>query len=358
MFAIEKEFLRYIVFIINLKEYKNTIMFEVIKELVENVLGSPRRETDGWMEYCCVYCAQEKGVESDGKYNLAVNYGEDMKTKPFFHCWRCGTSGKLSKLIKDFGNRSDLSKYYNELKNIKSSLLYQFNFGNDFGGFQIENTVTLPKDYRKIDENDKYAKDAIEYLKKRNIGQYFIKYYNIGYVPYWSKDKEMRNRVIIPSYDEYGELNYFVARDYTGKRVYRKYNNPDIKKTMFVFNEDKINWYEDVTLVEGVFDHMVVPNSIPLLGKTLKRDYATFNAIVNKAKTNVNVLLDDDALNDAKKIYKLLSSTNLKGRVRLIECPDGYDASDIYQKFGKKGIRKLMQRAKEIEEFELVSVAV
>ena len=102
-------------------------MFEVIKELVENILGSPRRETDGWMEYCCPYCALEKGVESDGKYNLAVNYGEDMKTRPFFHCWRCGTSGKLSKLIKDFGNRSDLSKYYNELKNIKSSLLYHPN---------------------------------------------------------------------------------------------------------------------------------------------------------------------------------------------------------------------------------------
>jgi DNA primase len=101
---------------------------------------------------------------------------------------------------------------------------------------------------------------------------------------------------------------------------------------------------------------MVIPNSIPLLGKTLKRDYATFNAVVKKARCNVNILLDDDALNDAKKIYKLLNSTNLNGRVRLIECPDGYDASDIYQKFGKRGIKQLMQRAKEIEEFELVNV--
>lgn len=333
-------------------------MFEVIKEIVENSIGTPRRDNEGWREYCCPYCALEKGVDSDGKYNLAVNYGEDLKTKPFFHCWRCGTSGKLSKLIKDFGNSGDLFKYYDELKNIKSSLLYQFDFGSDFGDFQIENTVKLPNDYRKISKNDKYAKEAIDYLQKRNISWYLIDYYNIGYVPYWSNDKEMRNRIVIPSYDEFGELNYFVARDYTGKRKLRKYNNPDIKKTDFVFNENKINWYEDVTLVEGAFDHMVVPNSIPLLGKTLKRDYATFNTVITKAKANVNVLLDDDALNDAKKIYKLLSSTNLKGRVRLIECPDGYDASDIYQKFGKKGIRKLMQRAKEIEEFELVSVAV
>ena len=89
-------------------------MFEVIKELVEGVLGSPRRETDGWNEYCCVYCAQEKGVENDGKYNLAVNYGEDLKTKPFFHCWRCGTAGKLSKLLKDFGTQESVSKYYDE----------------------------------------------------------------------------------------------------------------------------------------------------------------------------------------------------------------------------------------------------
>jgi len=331
-------------------------MFEVVREIIENSIGSPRRENECWMEYNCPYCALEKGVESDGKYNLAVNYGEDMKTKPFFHCWRCNTSGKLSKLIKDFGSQNDLLRYYNELKNIKNSLLYRVDFGGDFNNFQIENTIELPTDFRFLRFDDKYAKDAIEYLKKRNIGKFFIQRYNIGYVPYWSKDENMRNRIVIPSYDEYGELNYYVARDYTGKRLYRKYNNPDIKKTMFVFNEDKVNWYEDVTLVEGAFDHMVIPNSIPLLGKTLKRDYATFNAIVNKAKVNVNVLLDDDAIEDAKKIYRLLDSTKLKDRVRIIKCPNGYDASDIYQKWGKKGIFQLMKRTEKLDDFEMVQL--
>lgn len=330
-------------------------MFEEIRSIIETCIGAPRRENDGWKEYNCLYCAMEKGVESDGKYNMAVNYGEDMKTKPHFHCWRCGTAGKLSKLLKDFGTRDTLLKYYKELKNIRSSLLYNINFEGDYENFQVENVVELPKDYRKITDEDKYAKDAIKYLKKRGLGKFFIETYNIGYVPYWSKDKEMRNRIIIPSYDEYGELNYYIARDYTEKRIYRKYNNPDVKKTLFVFNEDKINWYEDVTLVEGAFDHMVIPNSIPLLGKTLKREYATFNAVVKKARVNVNILLDDDALNDAKKIYKLLNSTRLKGNVRLIECPNGYDASDIYQKFGKRGIKQLMKRVKVIDEFELVN---
>ena len=330
-------------------------MFENIREIVENILGSPRRDNEGWREYNCVYCALEKVVESDGKYNMAVNYGEDMKTKPHFHCWRCGTSGKLSKLLKDFGTHDSLTKYYRELKDIRSSLLYNIDFGTNAEDFQFENTVELPKDYRKINEKDKYAKEAIEYLQNRGLDKFFIETYNIGYIPYWSKDTEMRNRIIIPSYDEYGELNYYIARDYSGKRRYRKYNNPDVKKTLFVFNEDKINWYEDVTLVEGAFDHMVIPNSIPLLGKTLKRDYATFNAVVKKARCNVNILLDYDALNDAKKIYKLLNSTSLKGKIRLIECPNGYDASDIYQHFGKRGIKQLMTCAKMIDEFELVN---
>lgn len=329
-------------------------MFENVRTIIENCIGIPRRETDGWLEYNCPYCAMEKGVEEDGKYNMAVNYGEDMKTKPFFHCWRCGTAGKLSKLLKDFGTSESLNRYYEELKSIKSTMLFNLDFYDVEDTFQIENTVTLPEDYRKINVNDKYAQDAIAYLKKRGLDEYFVKTYNIGYIPYWSKDKNMRNRIIIPSYDEYGDVNYYVARDYTGKRIYRKYNNPDVKKTMFVFDEDKINWYEDVTLVEGAFDHMVIPNSIPLLGKTLKKEYATFKALVKKAKMNVNVLLDDDAIEDAKKIYRLLETTNLKGKIRLIVCPNGYDASDIYQHFGKHGIIKLMRSAYKMDDFELL----
>jgi hypothetical protein len=330
-------------------------MFESIRDIIENTIGQPRTDTDNWLEYCCPYCAAEKGVESDGKYNLAVNYGEDLKTKPFFRCWRCGTAGKLSRLLKDFGSEASLREYYKELKDINNSLLYRVDFDVREIGYTIETSVDLPKDFRKIKKDDKYAVEAIEYLKKRGLGDFFIKKFNLGYIPYWSSDTKMRNRIIIPSYDEYGELNYYVARDYTGKRKYRKYNNPDIKKTMFVFNEDKVNWYEDVTLVEGAFDHMVVPNSIALLGKTLKNEYATFNAVVNKAKQNVNILLDDDATEDAKKIYKLLDSTNLNGRVRIIICPDGYkDASNIYCKFGKKGIKKLMSQAKKLDECEFL----
>lgn len=327
-----------------------------IREIIERIVGFPRRENDGWREYNCPYCAAEKNVESDNKYNLAINLGEDGVSKPFFHCWRCETSGKISKLVRDFGNSEDLSQYISELKNLSESILYKMGEGSNTASDYINDIVELPKDFLKIKPNDKYANDAITYLKKRNVGWDLIDKFNIGYIPYWSKEVEMRNRIIIPSYDELGELNYYVARDFTEKRKYRKYNNPDVKKTLFVFNEKNINWYEDVTLVEGAFDHIVVPNSIPLLGKTLKRDYATYNAILKKLHANVNILLDDDAIEDAKKMYKLLNSAHLKDRVRLITCPEGYDASDIYRDFGKKGVVELIRSAKKLDDFELSNI--
>ena len=329
-------------------------MFDVIREIVEGIIGNPRRETEGWTEYNCVYCAMEKGVESDGKYNLALNYGDTGNGKAFFHCWRCGTSGKLSKLIKDFGSENDLLRYYNEIKNIRESSLFTVNFGEDKLDIVNEDFVELPNDFRTLQKNDRYSKDAFDYLYGRGLDDKIIRKFNIGYVPYWSKDKVMSSRIIIPSYSYWGDLNYYVARDYTGKRIYRKYNNPLIKKTNFVFNEKKVNWYENVTLVEGAFDHIVVPNSIPLLGKTLKSDYATYAEVVNKAMANVNIFLDDDAVDDAVKIYRLLDSTRLKGKVRIIQCPDGYDASDIYQKYKSKGIIEVMRTAKKLDEFDLM----
>ena len=98
--------------------------------------------------------------------------------------------------------------------------------------------------------------------------------------------------IIIPSYNALGELNYWVGRDYlppmrnehskvlngvsqiiphTYSRL--KYDNPKVEKKNIIFNEEKIQWDADITLVEGPFDHIVVPNSVPLLGKALNKEY-------------------------------------------------------------------------------------
>lgn len=327
-----------------------------IKSLLSKFLGeSKTNDSNPQVQFCCPCCAEHKGVESDGRYNLEINI-----EKGLYNCWVCcetdGMKGRISSLIKKYGNKQILAEYYSIVKNIKESSLYYL-YGNDkFTDDFVDyfDDVTLPYDFKYIDKNDTNSKPAYEYLIKRGLNDYFIKTYKLGYVAN-SKDYSMNNRIIIPSYNCYGELNYWVGRDYTGQSKLR-YKNPKIEKKDFVFNENFVNWYDNVTLVEGVFDHMVVPNSIPLLGKTINKDFAIYDTLINKAKANVNIFLDDDAYVNALKLYKLLDNTNLKNRIRLIKCPDGYDASSIYEKYNVKGILHLLRNAMQIDEYDLLKV--
>lgn len=332
--------------------------YEDIKKLLIEFLGYPQRDTDStWIQFCCPCCAAEKGVESDGKYNLEVSIEENA-----YHCWVCGdamgTKGRLGKLIRTHGGPSYYARFMKIIEEIRQSELYSLDNLGNFDAYKkiIEEThsqLTLPTDYCKLTKDDPSAKDAYEYLYSRGIDDRIINEYQIGYVG-WSTDFKMRKRIIIPSYNCLDELNYWIARDYgNGNKKYR-YNNPMVPKTSFVFNEGKINWYEDITLVEGVFDHLVTPNSLPLLGKTLGTNDAIYKVLTSKAMSNVNIMLDNDAHSDAIRIYKTLNSSILKGRVRIVNMTDGKDPSDVYRDFGAKGIIKLLRSAEEISEFDLI----
>lgn len=326
---------------------------ERIHSILTNVLGEPKNEgySNGWRSYNCPYCADAEGIKSDNKFNLETN----VENGSVFHCWKCETKGKLSKLISDYGSAADLAEYKDAIKAIRESSQYRLNdIEVENSTLEVENYIELPRDFKPLTENDKYAFPAFQYLNSRNITMDIIKRYNIGYI---GKNAEfpVRSRIIIPSYDYNGDINYWVGRDYTGLNK-MKYKNPTVKKTSIVFNEGKVNWYEDITLVEGPFDHIVVPNSIPLLGKTINHDNAVYRALVNKAHANINIFLDDDATENAYLIYKFLNNGVLKDRVRVIECPKGFDASLIYQMYGKKGIVKVLKKVKKVDEYDLLKI--
>ncbi len=316
-----------------------------IENILESFLGESKNGTNynGWTSYCCPSCAEEKGVENDGKFNLEVNITQGS----WCHCWRCGYSGKLSKLIREYGGMSLLQEYKEALKSIQASQMYAFGADDDTK-FEEAQTLYLPQGFKKIKPDDPNAKFAYEYLAKRGLNQYFIDKFNIGYTGIDAKDYSMRQRIVIPSYDFNNDLNYWVGRDYTGTSNYR-YKNPKVEKRQIVFNENLVNWYEDIVLVEGPFDHIVVPNSIPLLGKTIDSDHAVYKALYNQAKQNVIVFLDDDAYENAVKMYNFLDNGNLRGRIRLIECPQGLDASDIYKTYHARGMAEVIRSAKKLK---------
>ena len=326
---------------------------EIIKLLV-SFLGDYGKHCGDWYSFNCLCCAENKVVELDNKFSLEINVTPQVLA---FHCWRCGDSdgmkGKLSTLIKKYGGRLVFEEYKRILDEYRQSQLFTLNDDGDTNNsIKDMEQLKLPTGFKPIVENDLLAHDAVEYLKKRNINQEIITKYNIGYIPNNNQyDFSTRGRIIIPSYNQFGDINYWVGRDFTGRNKVR-YMNPKVEKTKFIFNEYYVNWYEDVILVEGVFDHIVTPNSIPLLGKNLNNDFVLYNTLISNAKSKVIIFLDDDAVDNAKRIYKSLYSTSIRDNLYVIIPPDGYDASLIYQEQGYKGIINLMLQAKKITEFE------
>lgn len=342
-------------------------ILDEIKGIVETVLGEPKRSyagSGGWYEYNCPNCAEENCGTPDGKYNLALNYDNGA----YCHCWRCGWSGKISRLLKKYGNRELLYSYLKCVKDLTESRYYEI----ENGTLRIEdvsdmgNVLKLPDLATSLYGSTPNAEQALTYLYNRGVTDEIIKRFGILYVPKFpygldkfsngSRPELYHGMVVIPSYDTFGNLNYFTCRDYTGipkgRGTDRK--NPDIPKKDFVFNEGRINWYEPVTLVEGPFDHIVTPNSIPLLGSTLSEDSEVYRRITEFSRERVNIMLDDDAYSKALKIYRLLESSSLRGMVRLVRCPEGYDPSDVYRDFGRKGILNLLNAAETLDEYTLL----
>ena len=92
--------------------------------------------------------------------------------------------------------------------------------------------LRLPNDFKPmwVDDGNIIQKHAKVYLNKRGITSQDILRYSIGYC----SEGLYGNRVIIPSYDSKGVLNYFV-----GRSIYEdgmKYKNPPVSKNIIGFD--------------------------------------------------------------------------------------------------------------------------
>ena len=312
-------------------------MSQLIVEILEDVLGNSKKhyENKSQISFDCPVCSSIKGLDGgDGKGNLEVNYNHHV-----YKCWACsetyGTHGTLNKLIRKYGNKTHLKQYQLVIPEDKRIVT------------EKEKVVIngLPKEFTSltIDRNDSGYKQAIQYLKKRNIGLDLIEKYNLGY----ANTGDYKGRIIFPSYDSDGNINYFLGRSYE-KYTKLKYKNPEVSKMDIIFNEGKINWDSNIYLVEGVFDHITLPNSIPMLGKVLND--LLFKKLIDCASAKVIIVLDNDAEKDAINLYRRLNSTKLNGRVLMVYMPKRFDLSDVHQKLGSNGVIKLITTAKRIKE--------
>jgi len=290
------------------------------KNILREVLGSGYDSRDETL-YHCPFCKHHKK-------KLSVNV-----TKGFFKCWVCDTKGAISYLIKRFGtidDRHDWALLDQEVDFSTMDLIFN----------QPEEKlppVNLPPEYICLAKKGlpPAANDAISYLWSRGIGQKDILYHKIGFC----LTGKYKKRIIIPSFDDEGNCNYFTARSYSGDWL--SYKNPPASKNI-IFNDLLINWDEPITLVEGPFDSIKIKNSIPILGSTLKETTKLFKKIVEK-QTKVYIGLDEDALNKSMKIISLLLEYGLD--VYKLDTSDIEDIGSIT----KTEAEDLKQEASQID---------
>ena len=172
-----------------------------------------------------------------------------------WHCWVSNNGGRnLFQLLKKVGasreHFDELSEYVDDVP--------RYNKSKD----SEKESVELPKEFKPLwNGGDSIVKrHALSYLYKRGITDNDILRYNIGYCD----NGLYSNRIIIPSYNSDGGLNFFVGRDFYDSKL--KYRNSPTSKDIIGFDLF-INWDEPIILCEGVFDAMSFKrNAIPLFG--------------------------------------------------------------------------------------------
>lgn len=282
---------------------------EAFVELLEEVLGDhglhyPNR---GQISFNCPVCDDGRN-----KHNLEVNYIDNV-----YKCWSCGdsegTHGPLGRIFDRYGNK-------------KQKKLYQvFKPETVVKREKKKKTLKLPDGFTLFkDSSPVYPvrRQAINYLHNRGISDYMIEKYQIGFC-----DKgDHAGRIVIPSYNTKGELNYYIARSWSPMSR-AKYKNPEAEKDKIIFWESLIDWNRDIFLVEGAFDGLFLDNSIPMLGKHMSE--LLFDTIYQKAKGDIIICLDGDAWENAVKLYHELNGGELYQKIKILKLPIDQDVCDL-----------------------------
>lgn len=222
------------------------------------------------------YCKNKEGCNGrHHKPKLYVNVELN-----YFHCWVCNWSSKSLIPIFRMGARENLNNYIDDLYNNKKTNDKKFD------------TVKLPEEFVSL-SNKKlsfHGNKAKEYLYSRGLTDNEIIKYKLGYC----EDGEYKLRVIIPSFDSMGYLNFFVGRNFYDDG-YLNYKHGIFSKDI-IFNEYMVDWTKPITLTEGPFDSIIGgENVVPLQGSELNEESKLFVKLVSN-NSKVYIALDSDAV--------------------------------------------------------------
>ena len=261
-------------------------------QILIDVLGRYKKSNDEHL-FRCPYCEHSK-------HKFSVNIDKNV-----YKCWICDTRGRnLKRVVRRFGTfkqRQAWDQLTDEVDLTSFDSIFESTVET-----KVEQTIDLPKEFISLANTNLpiTAKPAFKYLKERGITKADILKWKIGYC----SSGEYENRIIFPSFNKDGYVNYFVARTYIDH--WKRYLNPPVSNNV-LFNELYVDWNNDLCIVEGVFDAVVASNAIPLLGSSLRDSSKLLQKII-KHDTPIYLAMDPDAKDKEQKIAKLLMQYDIE----------------------------------------------
>lgn len=314
----------------------------IIQNVFDDVNGL---EVSEQLQVNCPRCQERDGLPyPDGKFNLEIN-----TAKRKFRCWKCDEpkfSGSLDRLMKRYASFADYEMYKSY------SLMYHDYDDDEFDEEAEPVDIELPPEmvlFSQMEAGNVDHFQAYNYLvNERKISREIMFKYRLGFC---TTGKYM-NRIIIPSFDVDGRVNYFVGRSYDPKEKRMKYKNPKVDKDKIIFNEGLVNWDSSVFIVEGVFDMMGLPNSIPMLGKTIS---LTLYLKLKKYKPNIIIALDPDAWKNEMILYdtlKLIYENDYDDNIRVLHLNGKYDIDEIRKNESQDSMIKILYSARKLNNID------
>jgi DNA primase len=306
---------------------------QAIVSILKRTFGSPKKEYEGLVEYE-FNCPAPMCRKDVNKFNLGYN-----TTKGIFRCWKCNYRGIVHIAVSDYGSKDDAERLELILPKSKHTLGKTQKYDETVPD---ENSAVceLPEGFWSLSKkrNSKYYRKAMEYLKERKVDQETISKFDIGY----TEDGPRKFRIIIPSKNSEGKINYYEARSYM-PWVKPNYHKPDAPtKSEIIFNSANIDFNLPVFLVEGVFDMFPLYNAVAMLGKEISP--LLLSKLVSHG-SRVVICLDEDAIKDAISLYNRLLSYGLD--VYFVEVKG--DIGEYYQKHGRAGVIKLLKTRRKLD---------
>lgn len=261
-------------------------MIEKKIEILKEIFPSFRlRKQVEFVTYCpSPECKKHNAQKQYAKMKLEINLVNDR-----FACWRCHYKGHSLKLLKKYGTASQSRKY---------AALCGLNLIESVDAVE-QRELELPAEYQFVlDSNSNLAVKCQEWLKKVGVTERTIIQNKIGFC----SSGKYRDRLLFPSIDSNGKLNYFITRHMFNDGNFKWLKcEKSLKQT--IYNDIFVDWSQPVILVETVKTYLkhfnLINNMIVCNGSYISKEYLLFSKIVLEDCPKVFVAFDEDARREA-----------------------------------------------------------